>query len=115
VPLYRKAPGTPDATWKLLLKVSLYFEYTIKAQPPAIDVHNKAVVRHNWACNMGQAAVWQGRDESFDKHKLVWAAGVAFGSRTGVGMMGVDWVQGTSELSTIGHEQTKRRCCAVGV
>lgn len=34
VPLYRKAPGTPGATWKPLLKVSLYIKCTIKAQQP---------------------------------------------------------------------------------
>ncbi|KAH7490466.1 hypothetical protein FOMA001_g3073 [Fusarium oxysporum f. sp. matthiolae] len=34
VPLYRKAPGTPGATWKPLLKVSLYIKCTMKAQPP---------------------------------------------------------------------------------
>lgn len=59
VPLYIEAPGTPDATWKPLLQVSLYMKDTTKAQPlatkAAISGHQRAVVRHNWACGMGRA------------------------------------------------------------
>ena len=59
VPLYIEAPGTPDATWKPLLKVSLYIKDTIQTQPLATKVaisgHQGAVVRHNWACGMGRA------------------------------------------------------------
>lgn len=57
VPLYIEAPGTPDATWKPLLKVSLYMKGTIKAKrlsaKVAISDHQQAVVRHKWACGMG--------------------------------------------------------------
>lgn len=31
---YMAAPGTPDATWKTLLKVSLYIKCTVRARLP---------------------------------------------------------------------------------
>lgn len=50
---YMAAPGTPDATWKTLLKVSLYIKCTARARLPgphssSTDGEVQAAARHYW-------------------------------------------------------------------